>query len=205
MQETIPAWSSGIMPTNIEIKARVNSLAKLLPVVEALADAEPAQVVQDDTFFSCPNGRLKLRVLGEGHGVLIFYRRADAPGPKPSFYVHSETADPDGLRAVLTDAHGEVGRVRKHRTVFRIGQARVHLDRVDGLGEFLEVEVGVEDTLKYEAAVSEANRLLAVLGIEESALVEGAYLDILAGAAAHHQPGSREGESRQAPGRGRIH
>lgn len=168
------------MPTNIEIKARVESLAKLLPAVAALADAEPAHVVQDDTFFSCPNGRLKLRVFGEGHGVLIFYRRADEPGPKPSFYVHSETADPDGLRAVLTDANGEVGRVRKHRTVFRIGKTRVHLDRVDGLGEFLEVEVSIDDTLEYDAAVSEANRLLAVLGIEDSALVQGAYVDILA-------------------------
>ena len=168
------------MPTNIEIKARVDSLAKLLPAVAALADAEPAHVVQDDTFFSCPNGRLKLRVFGEGHGVLIFYRRADEPGPKPSFYVHSETADPDGLRAVLTDANGEVGRVRKHRTVFRIGKTRVHLDRVDGLGEFLEVEVSIDDTLEYDAAVSEANRLLAVLGIEDSALVQGAYVDILA-------------------------
>jgi predicted adenylyl cyclase CyaB len=168
------------MPTNIEIKARVDSLAKLLPAVAALADGEPAHVVQDDTFFSCPNGRLKLRVFGEGHGVLIFYRRADEPGPKPSFYVHSETADPDGLRAVLTDANGEVGRVRKHRTVFRIGKTRVHLDRVDGLGEFLEVEVSIDDTLEYDAAVSEANRLLAVLGIEDSALVQGAYVDILA-------------------------
>lgn len=172
------------MPTNIEIKARVDSLAKLLPAVAALADADPEHVVQDDTFFSCPNGRLKLRVLGEGHGALIFYRRADEPGPKPSFYVHSETTDPDGLRAVLTDADGEVGRVRKHRTVFRIGQTRVHLDRVDGLGEFLEVEVSVDDTLEDDAAVSEANRLLAVLGIEDSALVEGAYVDIIAAATA---------------------
>lgn len=116
--------------------------------------------------------------------MLIFYRRADEPGPKPSFYVHSETTDPDRLRAVLTDANGEVGRVRKHRTVFRIGQTRVHLDRVDGLGEFLEVEVSVDDTLEYDAAVSEANRLLAVLGIEDSALVEGAYVDIIAAATA---------------------
>ncbi|WP_247047865.1 class IV adenylate cyclase [Arthrobacter rhizosphaerae] len=173
-----------MMPTNIEIKARVESLAKLLPAVAALADAEPEHVVQDDTFFSCPNGRLKLRVLGEGEGVLIFYRRADEPGPKPSFYVHSEIADPDRLRAVLTDANGKAGRVRKHRTVFRIGQARVHLDRVDGLGEFLEVEVNVDDTLEYDAAVSEANRLLAVLGIEDSALVEGAYVDLFAAASA---------------------
>ncbi|MGX9900785.1 class IV adenylate cyclase [Arthrobacter sp. SA17] len=135
--------------------------------------------MQDDTFFSCPNGRLKLRVLSEGHGVLIYYRRADQSGPKPSYYTHSETSDPDGLRAVLIDAYGEIGRVRKHRTVFRVGQTRVHLDRVDGLGDFLELEVSVDDTMDPAAAASEADSLLAALGIEESALVKGAYLDLL--------------------------
>ncbi|YCI74615.1 CYTH domain-containing protein [Arthrobacter sp. R1-13] len=77
-----------------------------------------------------------------------------------------------------------MGRVRKHRTVFRIGQTRVYLDQMDGLGEFLEVEVSVDDTLEYDAAVLEANRLLAVLGIEDSAHVEGAYVDLLAAGSA---------------------
>lgn len=172
------------MPTNIEIKARVDSLEELLPVVASLANAGPEHVVQDDTFFSCPNGRFKLRVLRDGQGVLIYYRRADELGPKPSFYVHSKTSDPDGLRSVLTDAYGEVGRVRKHRTVFQVGQTRVHLDRVDELGEFLELEVTVGDTLESDAAFSEAHRLLAAFGIEEGALVKGAYLDLLDDASA---------------------
>jgi predicted adenylyl cyclase CyaB len=172
------------MPKNIEIKARVDSLQKLLPMVASLANAGPEHVVQDDTFFSCPNGRLKLRVLPDGHGVLIYYRRADELGPKPSFYVHSETSDPDGLRSVLTEAYGQVGRVRKHRTVFHIGQTRVHLDFVDELGEFLELEVTLGDTLKRDVAVSEAHRLLAVFGIEDDALEKGAYLDLLNAAGA---------------------
>ncbi|WP_461164287.1 CYTH domain-containing protein [Arthrobacter sp. R4-81] len=68
--------------------------------------------------------------------------------------------------------------------MFRIGQTRVYLDQMDGLGEFLEVEVSVDDTLEYDAAVLEANRLLAVLGIEDSAHVEGAYVDLLAAGSA---------------------
>ena len=167
------------MPTNIEIKARVANLETLLPLVASIADAGPEHVDQDDTFFSCPNGRLKLRVVDDGHGVLIFYRRADRLGPKSSFYVHSETADPDGLRTVLAHAYGEAGRVRKHRMVFQIGQARVHLDRVEGLGEFLELEVTVGGKIGPEAAISEAHRLAAALGIENSSLVTGAYLDLL--------------------------
>lgn len=167
------------MPTNIEIKARVTSVEALLPVVASLADARPEHVAQDDTFFVCPNGRLKLRVLDDEYGVLIFYRRADQLGPKSSFYIHLETADPEGLRSVLALAYGEAGRVRKHRMVFKIGQARVHLDRVEGLGEFLELEVAVGDKMGPEAAISEAHRLVAAFGIEESALVTGAYIDLL--------------------------
>ena len=116
--------------------------------------------------------------------MLIYYRRADESGPKASFYVHSETSDPEGLQSVLTDAYGEVGRVRNHRTVFRIGHSRVHLDLVDGLGEFLELEVAVGDTLEPDAAVSEAHRLLAAFVIEDGALVKGAYLDLLDAASA---------------------
>jgi adenylate cyclase len=168
------------MPTNIEIKARIDSIEKLLPVVASMADKGPEHVLQDDTFFFCPNGRLKLRGLSNNHGVLIYYRRADEPGPKPSFYVHSETSDPDGLRAVLTDAYGQIGRVLKHRMVFHIGQTRVHLDRVDGLGEFLELEVAVGEGLEPDAPISEAHRLIAALGIEDAALMEGAYVDLLA-------------------------
>ncbi|MDJ0315822.1 class IV adenylate cyclase [Arthrobacter sp. H35-MC1] len=109
------------MPTNIEIKARVACLESLIPVVVSLADTRPEHVAQDDTFFDCPNGRLKLRVLDDEHGVQIFYRRTDQLGPKTSFYIHSETADPEGLRSVLAHAYGEAGRVRKHRMVFQIG------------------------------------------------------------------------------------
>jgi adenylate cyclase len=81
------------MPTNIEIKARIDSIERLLPVVASMANKGPEHVLQDDTFFSCPNGRLKLRTLSNSHGVLIYYQRADEPCPKPSFYVHSETSD----------------------------------------------------------------------------------------------------------------
>jgi adenylate cyclase len=174
------------MPTNIEIKARIDSIEKLLPVVASMADEGPEHILQDDTFFSCPNGRLKLRTLSNSQGVLIYYRRDDEPGPKPSFYVHSETSDPDGLRAVLTDAYGQIGRVRKHRIVFHVGQTRIHLDRVDGLGEFLELEVAVGDKLEPGAAISEAQRLVTALGIEDTALLKGAYVDLLAAASMTH-------------------
>ncbi|MDD0859785.1 CYTH domain-containing protein [Arthrobacter alpinus] len=63
--------------------------------------------------------------------------------------------------------------------VYHVGHTRVHLDRVDGLGDFVELEVPVDDSLPADAAVSEAHRLIAEFGIAEGALVKGAYVDLL--------------------------
>ena len=123
------------MPVNVEIKARIPSVETLLPVARALGDDEhPQRILQDDTFFRCPDGRLKLRAFSASEGELIFYRRADEVGPKESFYVRSPSPVPDSLREALTLAYGACGRVRKRRTLYMVGRTRVHLDDVEGLG-----------------------------------------------------------------------
>ena len=70
--------------------------------------------------------------------------------------------------------------MRKHRTLFMIGRTRVHLDRVDGLGQFLELEVVLENQETSASGTAVAQELMADLGIEPSQLVEGAYIDLLA-------------------------
>ena len=89
------------MARNVEIKARVSSIEALLPKVRALAGHGPELIAQDDTFFACAVGRLKLRVFAEGHGELIAYERPDAVGPKTSNYRVAPVADPQALRATL--------------------------------------------------------------------------------------------------------
>ena len=167
------------MPRNIEIKARVDDLAALERLVAGLADSGPFAIPQDDTFFVCAAGRLKLRVFATGEGELIFYRRANEHGPKESFYIRSPAPNPDSLREALGLAYGLAGRVIKHRTLYLVGRTRVHLDRVEGLGAFLELEVVLEEGEPSEAGVREAHDLLARLGIPGSRLVETAYVDLL--------------------------
>ncbi|AMH05345.1 class IV adenylate cyclase [Achromobacter xylosoxidans] len=168
------------MARNIEIKARVASLAAVESLAAALSGKEPVAIAQDDTFFACPDGRLKLRAFSDGTGELIFYRRADDTGPKESFYVISPTSSPDTLRDALGLAYGVIGRVRKQRLLFMAGRTRIHLDRVEGLGEFLELEVVLRDGESAEAGMAEARELLASLRIAPEQLVSGAYLDLLA-------------------------
>jgi predicted adenylyl cyclase CyaB len=167
------------MPVNIEIKARVRDLAGLRRRAEALSNT-PVQVIpQEDTFFDTPHGRLKLRQLSPSLGQLIYYERNDTAGPKRSHYLIAETPDPAALKAVLSAGLGVRGVVRKQRSLYLIGQTRLHVDEVDGLGQFLELEV----VLRPEQAEAEgqviAADLMTKLGVAESDLLEGAYMDLL--------------------------
>ena len=87
---------------------------------------------------------------------------------------------PDTLRDALGLAYGVIGRVRKQRLLFMAGRTRIHLDRVEGLGEFLELEVVLRDGESVEAGMAEAHELLASLQIAPHQLLSGAYLDLLA-------------------------
>ena len=129
------------MPANIEIKARVSGLASIRAAIEPLADG-PAQILdQEDIFFAAPDGRLKLRTFADGNGELIRYRRSDIAGPRTSRYTIAPTTAPEALRAILSSVLGVLGVVRKRRWLYMVGQTRVHLDEVEGLGEFVELEV----------------------------------------------------------------
>ena len=79
------------MARNIEIKARISGIEAITVKVAALADHGPIEILQDDTFFVCERGRIKLRVFSSTEGQLIFYQRPDQAGPKESFFVISPT------------------------------------------------------------------------------------------------------------------
>ena len=167
------------MPTNIEIKAIVCDLPALRKRVEAISDA-PAKVIdQDDTFFTVPHGRLKLRVFSPNSGELIFYERSDMLDPKPSHYLISRTSEPATLRAILAESLGVIGTVRKKRTLFMVGNTRVHLDEVEGLGTYMELEVVLDTGESTSQGEKIARDLMDRLAIDASDLVHVAYVDLL--------------------------
>ena len=164
-------------------------MSDLLATAAALADQGPIEIVQDDTFFACDAGRLKLRAFSNSQGELIFYRRSNQSGPKESYYVRTPTAAPDSLRETLTLAYGAVGRVRKNRLLFLAGRTRIHLDSVEDLGDFLELEVVLNEDEPLDNGVREAHRLMQQLGVRPSQLIDRAYVDLLAEMRARQQEG----------------
>ena len=167
------------MATNIEIKARARDWKRLLRVAAAISDT-PARVIhQRDVFFETPRGRLKLRELAPDLAQLVYYERADASGPRPSTYYLSDTSDPAALEALLAAALSVRGEVVKSRTLYMVGDTRIHLDQVEGLGEFVELEavLGPEQTEQQGRAM--VDELMQTLGIGEADLVDVAYIDLL--------------------------
>ncbi|WP_420960070.1 class IV adenylate cyclase [Brucella sp. IR073] len=167
------------MARNVEIKARVSDLTAIAAAVKALSADLPQTIEQTDVFFPTREGRLKLRILSLARGELIFYQRPDQTGPKTSTYSISATNEPFTLRAVLSAAYGEDIVVRKVRTLFMLGRTRVHLDRVDNLGDFLELEVVLKGEDQIAAGIEEAYAIMNKLGIREADLIDGAYADLL--------------------------
>jgi predicted adenylyl cyclase CyaB len=168
------------MKKNVEIKARVTDLAAVRRIVEGIADSGSMELQQEDTFFACSRGRLKLRrLLDCAQGELIYYERPAGSGPKESRYIVHPTGDPAELRDVLAAALDVRGVVRKRRSVYLVGQTRVHLDQVEGLGEFVELEVVLQPQQNSADGVAIAHDLMRKLGISPSQLIDRAYIDLL--------------------------
>lgn len=167
------------MARNVEIKARLSDYEDTVRKAEELSSAEPEIIVQEDVFFSCPSGRLKLRILSPEQGELIFYQRPDQEGPKTSHYFITSTSDPTGMRHVLATAYGEKAVVRKVRYLYLIGRTRIHLDRVERLGDFLELEVVLDEGDSTTDGEAEAHQLMDPLGVTPDDLVPDAYVDLL--------------------------
>lgn len=170
-----------MMARNVEVKARVapEAFEELRRLAAKIASDGPIELVQTDTFFHSHTGRLKLREFSDGSAELIFYERPDCLGPKTSSYVRSSCPSPATMKAALGGAQGILGVVKKHREVFFVDQTRVHLDQVDGLGTFLELEVVLGPSDSDEVGEQIARELLEQLNVADSQLVAGAYFDLL--------------------------
>lgn len=167
------------MADNIEIKARLGDLQALQQVAESLSKSKCQVIRQEDTFFFAPYGRLKLRQSSADHGQLVYYLREDNRGPKHSEYYIFETDDPEALKGILTKAYGVRGVVRKVRHLYLVGQTRIHLDEVEGLGQFIELEVVLQPDQGEAQGLQIAQDLMDKLGITPEDLIDVAYIDLL--------------------------
>jgi predicted adenylyl cyclase CyaB len=167
------------MAQNIEIKARATDFASQLSIAANISDQDLVTLIQEDTFFKVPQGRLKLREFPDSKAMMIFYHRTNSRGPKLCDDHITKTDDPVGLKNVLRRAYGLRKVVKKVRSLYMVGQTRLNFDQVEGLGNFIELEVVLGNGESLESAKVQASTLMRQLNIQQSDLVEMAYVDLL--------------------------
>lgn len=180
--------------TNFEFKARLYDMQNVNSVLHARAANLDGIMQQTDTYFCVSGGRLKLReivyesqaahALQRAESQLIFYQRPDHAAVKRSDYHIAPIGDAAKLREVLALALGIHVTVKKRRTLYLIpmkngGSIRIHLDQVEGLGDFVEVEALAHAAEFAAAAEAEAHDLLRAFHIAENDLMSGSYADLL--------------------------
>src|SRR3954468_6202729 len=164
---------------NVELKARDSHPERSLERARALGAEDRGERRQRDTYFAAPRGRLKLREQEPGEAELIAYERADAARARESRYRIAPVSDADALREALDAALGTTVVVAKRRHLLLYDGVRIHLDRVEGLGDFVELEgvAGEGSDLAREGEVVE--RLKADLEIADDAIEATGYADLL--------------------------
>jgi len=166
------------MPSNIEIKARIRDYQTLQNQLNHIAEFRET-LYQKDSFYVIPAGRLKLREFTNYSSELIYYRRRNESGPKLSDYQRIVLSDSDYFREVLGLLYPIKGSISKVRKLFKYKNTRIHLDQVDGLGDFLEIEVVLQPDMDPDTGKREASQLKRLLGIRNRDLVRGSYFDLL--------------------------
>ena len=134
---------------------------------------------QVDTFFNSPSGWLKLREMEGCPAELISYRRSvEDSGPRESDYDILRIDEASELSSILKKSLGILGRVEKRRTPWIYRNTRVHLDRVEGLGDFLELET-VLANIPFEEGRAQNREVISRLELDEELFISVPYLELL--------------------------
>jgi predicted adenylyl cyclase CyaB len=145
------------MPKNLEIKAVCSSILAAKGAARRIGARYAGTMLQVDTYFLVRSGRLKLREIDGKRSELIFYQRANRRGSRYSDYRVIPLKNVATAKRVFRTVLGQKIVVRKKRMLFEFKNARIHIDRIRGLGSFIEFEVLVQHGAR------QAQRLMSLL------------------------------------------
>jgi predicted adenylyl cyclase CyaB len=163
---------------NLEAKFKLYDLELARKQAEAIKYEFKATLVQRDTFFRVKDGKLKLREEESG-ARMIFYGRQDSQDLKLSNYEIVAIPEPEKTREIMTRALGTIATVKKTRILMMRDHVRLHLDQVDGLGEFGEIEAVLGDHGDPERSRPAVDQLLSALDVNRKNLIAASYFEML--------------------------
>lgn len=160
---------------NLELKARITDLEAARRTAVSIGAVHQGSERQIDRYFRVPAGRLKLRQSSRDGGHLIAYRRPDEVGFRVARFHRLPVSDPEGLAETLAEMLGMTSRVEKERDVWWWRGVRIHLDRVDGVGSFIEFEARLDRIGDDEEARRRLERLMLDFKIAHLDIIDGSY------------------------------
>lgn len=163
---------------NMEIKAHCANPDQVRAILHQRKADFKGVDRQTDTYFNAPTGRLKLRQ-GDIENSLIYYRRPDEAGPKEARVYLYPVADGEALKQLLAAALGIIRVVKKQREIYFISNVKFHIDAVEGLGEFVEIEaIDAVGRLGRPRLLRQCREYMELFGISQDDLVRGSYSDM---------------------------
>ena len=166
---------------NVEIKARCNNHDKIREILKSKGADFKGTDHQIDTYFNVPNGRLKLRE-GNIENHLIHYEREDKEGPKQSKVILYDSKPGSTLKEILTKALGILVVVDKKREIYFIENVKFHIDTVEGLGTFMEIEaIDSDGTIGKDKLQEQCQYYVDLFGIAPTDLLSNSYSDMIIG------------------------
>jgi len=167
------------MHLNIEIKAYCSDLSKIRELLKARNADSKGLDHQIDTYFNCTHGRLKLRE-GNIENALIHYQRQNLEGPKRSDVILYKSNPESSLKKLLTASLGVLTVIDKKREIYFIDNVKFHLDEVNELGTFIEIEA-IDTALEMGEIklMQQCNQYIDLFEIAKEDLIADSYSDLL--------------------------
>jgi adenylate cyclase class IV len=163
---------------NLEAKFRLVDLGEARRLAEEAGFRRDSTLVQCDTFFNAPRGKLKLREEAQG-SWLIHYQRDHDGALELSNYTIAPVSDPALTCTLLEAALGIIAQVRKRRILLMRENVRLHLDAVEALGSFGEIEAVLPPVGKAEEYRPIVEELLKILGVTRCDLIGASYFELM--------------------------
>ncbi|NOY58155.1 MAG: class IV adenylate cyclase [Calditrichaeota bacterium] len=163
---------------NLELKAYCPDVVQVVQIVESLGIEKEWTHHQVDTYFKIPDGKLKLREVAGESAELIFYRRPGKKGARISDYSLFQTHSGESLKRVLGLALQIDLVVEKSRTLYLWKNVRIHLDKVFGLGDFIEFEAVLSENAGTDESEDRIQFLREKLQIKDAHFIADGYYEL---------------------------
>jgi adenylate cyclase class 2 len=168
------------MPKNYELKVPIQNILrakyKARTYISVKKNPRMFSESQKDIYYNVSKGRLKLRIIDGKRGTLIFYERKEKTGKRISNYLLAETGNPAELDNIMRKLYKVLVIVNKKREIYIANNVRIHVDKVRGLGNYLEFEIIFNSIREAKKTMTE---LITLFGLKENTFIKSSYSDLL--------------------------